>query len=102
MDKANWEHWDRNRTKSHNPSPTNTSQPQIQASKQNKCYQKSYWKGYPTIRVNAIAFAKKDKDKDKTKNLSYIKCYTCKQKDHHTQKVQNTSGSFGNFHVNDK
>ncbi len=26
------------------------------------------------------------KDKDKAKNLSYIKCYTCKQKGHYTNK----------------
>ncbi len=26
------------------------------------------------------------KDKDKVKNLSHIKCYTCKQKDYYTNK----------------
>ncbi len=32
-----------------------------------------------TIKVNK-------KDKDKFKNLSYIKCYTCKQKSHYANK----------------
>ena len=39
---------------------------------------------YLAIRVNAIEVAKKDKDK--TKDLSYFKCYTCKQKGHYVNK----------------
>ena len=39
-DKASWKHQDENKdkAKSHNPSSTNISQPQTQASKKNKCY----------------------------------------------------------------
>ena len=41
--------------------------------------------------VNATEVAKKNKDKDKTKNLSYIKCYTCKQKSYYANKYPKNS-----------
>lgn len=47
---------------------------------------------------------KKDKEKNKVKNLSYIKYYTYKQKDHYTNKYlekPKTSGSLSYFYIND-
>ncbi len=82
-DEATWKCQDRIKTKSHNPSPAN-SQPQTQASKKDKRHQKNRWGGYPAIGVNIIKVAKKDKDK--TKDLSYIKCYTYKQKGYYANK----------------
>ncbi len=38
----------------------------------------------PAIRINNTDVVKKDKDK--AQDLNYIKCYTCKQKDHYTNK----------------
>lgn len=40
--------------------------------------------GYPASRINTIKVGKKEKDK--VKNLNYIKCYICKQKDHYVNK----------------
>lgn len=69
---------------SYNTFLANTSQPQIQNQAQtfreDKQYQKSQKKGHLATRVNTTKVAKKGQDK--TKDLSYIKCYICKQKDH--------------------
>lgn len=76
---ANWEYHneasskDKKKTKSHNPSPTN--QPQAQASKKRQGWRR----GPSATGVNNIKIAKKDRDK--AKDLSYVKYYTCKQKD---------------------
>ncbi len=70
---------DKNKAKSHNSSSAN--QPQTQASKKNK---RGRQRGYPTTRVNATKVAKNDKDK--AKDLSYVECYTYKQKGHYTKK----------------
>ncbi len=85
-DKENtyWEHRNeasknKDKAKSHNSSFTH--QPQTQASKKDK---RGYRGGYPATEVNATEVAKKDKDK--AKDLSHIKCYTCKQKGHYTNK----------------
>ncbi len=83
-DEANREHRDGDKTKStHNPSPANTSQPQAQASKKNKCHQGSR-RDHLTTEVNITEVPKKDKDK--AKDLSHIECYTCKQKGHYANK----------------
>lgn len=83
---ANWEYRDenkdQNKAKSQNPSSAN-SQPQTQVFKKDK-HQESRQGGYPATEVNAIKVAKRDKDK--AKDLSYIKCYTCKQKSHYANK----------------
>lgn len=85
-DDANWEYWDRNKNKnkakSHNLFSTN-SQPQTQVSKKDK-YQRNRQRGHLVIGVNATKIVKKDKDK--AKDLSHIKYYTCKQKDHYANK----------------
>ncbi len=70
---------DKEKAKSHNSSFAN--QPQTQAPKKDK-YGRSG--GYPVTRVNTTKVAKKDKDK--TKDLSHVKCYTCKQKSHYANK----------------
>lgn len=81
------DHWDKDKTKSHNPFFTNASQPQTQtqtqAFKKDKYHQGSHW-GYLAIEVNIIEVAKKNKDK--VKDLNHIKCYIGKQKDHYTNK----------------
>ncbi len=86
-DKSSWDHRDEDKTRSHNLFLANASQPQTptqtQASKKDEYHQES-WQSYPAIRVNIIKVAKKNKDK--TKNLSYIKYYTYKQKDHYANK----------------
>lgn len=66
------------------------SQPQTQVSKKNKCH-RSHWESYLATGVNATEVIKKNKEKDKTKDLSYIKCYTCKQKGHYTNKYSEKS-----------
>ena len=82
---ANWEHYnkasskDKEKAKSHNSSSANQSH--AQASKK---YQKSWQRGPSGTGVNATKVAKKDKDK--AKNLSHVKCYTCKQKGHYTKR----------------
>ncbi len=38
------------------------------------------------MEVNVTEIAKNDKNKDNTKDLIYIKCYTCKQKGHYANK----------------
>ena len=70
---------DKDMAKSHNSFFTN--QPQMQASKKDK---RGYCGGHLATRVNTTEVAKKDKDK--AKNLSHVKCYTCKQKGHYTNK----------------
>ena len=74
--KANWKYQNKNKNKvkSHNLSFAN-SQSQTQIFKKNKSH---YEKDHSAIRVNITKIAKKNKDKNKAKNLSYIKCYTCK------------------------
>ncbi len=67
------------KAKSHNSSSAN--QPQTQAPKKDK---RGHWGGHPAIGVNATKVAKKNKDK--AKNLNHVKCYTCKQKGHYTNK----------------
>ena len=85
-DKKNtyWEHCnevskDKEKAKSHNPSSAN--QPQTQVS---KWRHKSWRVGNSSTGVNATEITKIDKDK--TKDISHIKCYTCKQKDHYVNK----------------
>ena len=85
-DNAYWEYRDegsnKNKEKAKSHPLSSANQPQTQASKKNKCH--GSWQGYPATGVNAIEIAKKDKDK--TKDLSYIKYYTCKQKGYYTNK----------------
>ena len=85
--KASQEHKNRNKNKAkfYNFLFVNMSQSQIQASKKNKC-DGSYQKGHLVIEINVTKVAKKNKDKNKAKDLSYIKCYTFKQKDHYANK----------------
>lgn len=71
----------KDKAKFHNPSSAN-SQPQAQTSNKNK--HKSHRKGLLATGINTIKIAKKDKDK--TKDLSYINCYTCKQKGYYANK----------------
>ncbi len=75
---------DKDTVKSHNSFSAN--QPQTQAFKKDKCGRRE---GHPATGVNAIKVAKKDKDK--TKELSYVKCYTCKQKGHYANKYPKKS-----------
>ena len=70
---------DKDKAKSHNSSIVN--QPQTQASKKDK---RGCWESYLATEVNITKIAKKNKEKDK--DLSYVKCYTCKQKDHYANK----------------
>ena len=49
----------------------------------NKCHG-SCQRSYPATRVNITKVAKKDKDT--AKDLSHIKCYIYKQKDHYVNK----------------
>ncbi len=62
---------DKDKAKSHNSSSVN--QPQIQVPKKDKC---SCRGGHSATGVNLTKVAKMDKDK--AKDLSYVKCYTCK------------------------
>lgn len=68
----------KNKTKFYNSSSANQSQ--IQTPKKNKYYQGDYL----VTGVNTTKIAKKNKNK--TKDLSYIKCYTYKQKGHYANK----------------
>ena len=82
---AYWEHCDeaskdKKKAKSHPSSSAN--HPQTQASKKNKRHGSR--QGHLAIEVNATEVAKKNKDK--AKDLSYIKCYTYKQKSHYANK----------------
>ncbi len=70
---------DKDKAKPHNSSSAN--QPQIQAPKKDKYGRE---RGHAATRVNATKVAKKDKDK--VKDLSHVKCYTCKQKSHYANK----------------
>ncbi len=86
-DDANWEHQDEapnDKAKSHNSSSAN--QPQTSAPKKDK---RSHRGGHPATGINATEVAKNDKDK--AKNLSYIECYTCKQKSHYANKCPEKS-----------
>ena len=65
------------KTKFYNPL-SSTNQPQTQASNSKKQLKKEQGRGHPATEVNATKVVKKDKDK--VKDLSYVKCYTCKQK----------------------
>ncbi len=71
---------DKDKTKSPNLSSAN--QPQPQAPKKDK---RNCRKGHLATEVNATEVAKKDKDKA-PKDLSHMKCYTCKQKGHYVNK----------------
>ncbi len=75
---------DKDKAKSHNFSSAN--QPQTQAPKKDKCGRQ---RGHPAIAINATKVAKKDKDK--AKDLSHVKCYTCKQKGHYANKCPKKS-----------
>ena len=87
---ASWEHRneifykDKNKTKSYNSSSAN--QPQTQATKKDKC---GCRENYLAIVVNATEIVKKNKDK--AKDLSHIKCYTCKQKGYYANKCPEKS-----------
>ncbi len=79
-DDANRKHQDetpKNKAKSNNSFFAN--QLQTQASKKDK--RGGCQGGYPATGVNATEVAKKDKNK--AKDLSHVKCYTCKQKCHY-------------------
>ncbi len=67
---------------------SSTNQPQTQAFKKDKCHG-SRQRGYLATGINTTEVAKKDKDK--AKDLSHIKCYTCKQKGHYTNKYHKKS-----------
>ncbi len=71
---------DKDKAKSQNSS--SASQPQTQAPKKDNL---GRWKSHLATGVNTTKVAKKDKDKV-SKDLSYVKCYTCKQKDHYANK----------------
>ena len=77
---------DKKKAKSHNLL-FSTNQPQTPASKSKKNQRKKQERGHLAIGVNAIKLA--EKDKDKAKDLSHIKCYTYKQKDHYANKCPN-------------
>ena len=68
------------KAKSHPSSFAN--QPQIQASKKNKHHRTR--QGHLATGINTTEIVKKDKNK--AKDLSHIKCYTYKQKDHYMNK----------------
>ena len=82
---ANWKHRnetfskDKVKDKSHNASSAN--QLWVQASKR---HQRSWQKGATAIEVYVTKIAKKNNDK--AKDLSHVKCYTCKQKSHYASK----------------
>lgn len=90
-DDSNWEYRngdkDKGKAKSYNRFANN--QPPTQASKKDKRYRNR--QGHPITEVNVTEVSKKNKDKDKAKNLSYIKCYTCKQKGHYANKYPEKS-----------
>ena len=77
--KTTWEHQNGNKdkAKSYNFSSANTSQPQTQTSKKDKRHG-SRQGGHLAIEVNITEVSKKNRNKNKAKNLSHIKCYTCK------------------------
>lgn len=86
---ATQEHWDADKAKSYNLFPAaNTSQSQTQAFKKDKSYG-SCQGGHSTTGVNATKVAKKNKDN--AKELSHIKCYTCKQKGYYANKYPKKS-----------
>ncbi len=76
-DKANQENSDADKAKPHNLSSANINQVQTQASKKEK-HHRNHRGPHLATRINATEISKKDKDKDQTKDLSHIKCYTCK------------------------
>ncbi len=81
-DKSTREHRDKaskDKAKSHNFSFTN--QLQIQAPKKDN---RSRWRGHLATGVNITEVTKKNKDK--AKDLSHVKYYTYKQKDHYAKK----------------
>ncbi len=75
---------DKDKIKSHNSSFAN--QLQTQAPKKDK---RGCWGSHPATGINATNIAKKDKDK--TKDLSHVKCYTCKQKGYHVNECPEKS-----------
>lgn len=75
---------DKNKAKFYNFSSAN--QPQIYASKKIKC---SHCGGHLATEVNITKVAKKYKNQ--AKNLSHVKCYTCKQKSNYTNKCPKKS-----------
>ena len=87
---ASWEYCneasnkDKDKAKSHNSSSVN--QHQTQTPKKDKC---GCWESHLATGVNATKVAKKDKDK--VKDLSHVKCYTCKQKGHYINKCPENS-----------
>ncbi len=90
-DDANRKHQDgdkdKNKAKSHNLSFANC-QLQTQTSKKNKCHENCR-RGHPATEINITKVAKKDKDK--AIDLSYIECYTCKQKVYYANKCPKKS-----------
>ncbi len=75
----------KDKVKSHNSSSAN--QPQTQAPRKDNCGSRQG--GYLATRVNATEITKKDKDN--TKDLNYIKCYTCNLKGHYANKCSKKS-----------
>ena len=74
---------DKKKAKSHNLS-SSANQPQTQASNSKKHQRKRRGRGHLATGINATKVTKKDKDK--AKDLSHVKCYTCKQKGHYANK----------------
>ena len=74
---------DKNKAKYYNSSFANINPLLIQTFKKYKRYG-SRQSGYLAIKINATKIAKNNNDK--VKDLSHIKCYTYKQKDHYANK----------------
>ncbi len=72
----------KNKDKAKSQTSSSINQPQTQAPKKDKRGRQG---GYPITGVNATKVAKKDKYKA-PKDLSYVRCYTCHQKGHYTNK----------------
>ena len=70
---------DKAKAKSHSSS-TSANQPQTQAPKKGK---RGCWGGHPATGVNATGVAQKGKA---SKDLSYMKYYTCHRKSHYATK----------------
>ncbi len=93
----------KNKDKAKSQTSSSANQPQTQAPKKDKRGRRGGHRDYPATGVNATKIVKKDKDKT-PKDLSYVKCYTCYQKDHYTNKYpksQKNSSDLGNLHVDD-
>ena len=75
------EAFNKNKDKAQSHNSFSANQPQTQAPKKDK---RDHRGDHLATGVNATEVAKKDKDK--AKDLSHVKCYTCKQKSYYTNK----------------